>query len=131
MKAVRGEELSLAVNNGVGKLADICEQVKNAGVNIRAINGYVVDAQAIFRLVTSDNTKAKQTLSSLGTVESKDVVIAEIPDKTGELFALAAKLKQAGIDLTHIYGTTSVPGSSAIIVFASNNNSKALEVIGK
>jgi hypothetical protein len=42
---------------------------------------------------------------------------------------MASKLKTANIDLTHIYGSTASPRQQAIIVFSSNNNNKALEVI--
>jgi hypothetical protein len=52
-----------------------------------------------------------------------------MPDQVGQLKDLATKLKAANIDLTHIYGTTAKPQQSAIIVFSSNNNTKALELI--
>ncbi len=53
-----------------------------------------------------------------------------MPDEVGQLHNLALLLKNANIDLTHIYGTTSQPKGSAIIVFSCNDNEKALKVLG-
>lgn len=130
MKAVKAGELFLTTDNKVGKLEEISRLVKAEGVNIRAISAYVVGDQAFFRLVTSDNDKAKQALSSLGSIEDKEVVIVDMPDKVGELYSVASKLKEAAIDLSYIYGTTSEPDKPAVIIFSSDDNDKALQVIG-
>ena len=129
MKAVKGKELILKVENKVGKLAEITKLIKDAGVNIRAVSAWVIGAEASLRLVTSDDAKAKSTLAALGSIDEKDVVIIDMPDEVGQLDNLALKLKDNNIDLNHIYGTTSEPGKSAVIIFSSNNNDKALEVI--
>ncbi len=129
MKAVKGEELILTVENKAGKLEAVTTLLKDKGINLRGISAYVIENKAIFRLITSDNSKAKEILKSLGNLQTKEVIITDMPDEVGQLNLLAAKLKSAGLDLTHIYGTTSKPHQSAIVVFASNDNNKALEVI--
>jgi len=129
MKAVKGKEITFSLGNKVGQLEEVSKRVSSAGVNIRAVSAWVADDKAYFRLVTSDNAKTKAALAGLGAISEKDVVIVEMPDKTGQLHALASKLKDNSIDLTHIYGTTSEAGRPAIIILSSNNNDKALEVI--
>ncbi|MEI8349226.1 MAG: hypothetical protein WCI77_03640 [Candidatus Omnitrophota bacterium] len=129
MKAVKGEEIILTMENKVGALEVIAKLVTDAGINLRGISAYVIDNKAMFRIIASDNAKAKDILKKAGTIQTKEVIIVDVPDEIGQLQVLATKLKDAGIDLTHIYGTTSKPHQSAIIVFASNNNNKALEVI--
>lgn len=129
MKAVKGEELILTVENKVGKLEEVTKLLTEKEINLRGISAYVIDGKAVLRLITSDNFKAKEILKSLGTLAAKEVIIVDIPDEVGQLNLIAIKLKAAGIDLTHIYGTTSKPHQSAIIVFASTDNNKALEVI--
>ncbi len=131
MRAVKGKELYLTTDDKVGKLQEIASAVKAAGVNIRAISAWGADAKAYFRLVTSDNIKAKEALQSQGSIEEKEVVIADMVDEVGQLESMASGLKEAGINLTHIYGTTSEPGKSAIIIFASDNNDKALDLLSK
>jgi hypothetical protein len=129
MKAVKGKEILFIGENKRGQLAEVTGIIKDNGVNIRAISAWAEAGKALFRLVTSDNTKTKDLLGAKGKVEEKEVVIVEMPDEIGRLQFLSSKLKDNDIDLTYIYGTTYEPGSSAIIVFASDNNDKALEVI--
>ncbi len=130
MKAVKGEELILTCDNKVGQLDTLTSLLKEKNINLRGINAYVADSKASFRMITSDNVKAKEVLKKIGSLTAKEVIIVDIPDEVGQLNLIAKKLKDANIDLTHIYGTTSKPHESAIIVFASNDNNKALAVIG-
>jgi len=129
MKAVKGEELILTCDNKVGQLDELTSLLKGKNINLRGISAYIVDSRAVFRLITSDNAKAKEILKKIGSLQTKEVVIVDIPDEVGQLNLIAKKLKDANIDLMHIYGTTSRPHESAIIVFASNDNNKALTII--
>ncbi|MCD6228343.1 MAG: ACT domain-containing protein [Candidatus Omnitrophica bacterium] len=130
MKVVKGEEVFLTVPNKVGLLEEICKLISESGVNIRAICAYVVDDKALFRIVTSDNTKTKEILEANNySLEKKEVVIVELPDKVGELYNFASKIKNAGIDLNYIYGTTAAPQENAILVFSSDNNEKVLDLL--
>ncbi len=129
MKCAKGVELLLTTDNKVGKLEEIAGAIKGVGINIRAISAWAFDDKAFFRLVASDTEQTKQVLKVFGTVEERGVVIVDMPDEVGQLFTLASKMKDNNIDLEYIYGTTSEPGKAAIIIFASDNNEKALEVI--
>jgi len=129
MKAVKGTEVLLTTDNKVGKLEEISKTVRDSGINIRAISAWVFESKAFFRLIVSDNTRAKAILQEFGTIEEKSIVIADMPDEVGQLFFLASKLKDNNIDLNYIYGTTSELGKAAIIIFSSCDNDKALEVI--
>jgi len=131
MKAEHDKELLLITENKVGKLEQIARLVTNHGINIRAISAWAFDEEAFFRIVASDNEQAKKVLSSVGKIEEKDIVIVQMPDEVGQLFQLASKLKDNNIDLNYVYGTTSEPGKPAIIVFSSDSNSKAIEVISR
>lgn len=129
MKAVKGEELILTCDNKVGRLDELTSLIKESNINLRGINAYVANSKAVFRLITSDNSKAKEALKKLGSLQMKEVIIVDMPDEVGQLGLIARKLKDAGIDLTHIYGTTSKPHESAIVVLASSDNNKALSII--
>ena len=129
MKVVKGKEIILSAENEVGKLEEIARIVKDSGINIRAISGWHVEDKAFIRLAALDNSKISEVLRPLGTLEEKDIVIVEMPDEVGQLHALAEKLKGANIDLEYIYGTTSEPGKGAVVIFSSNDNDKALEVL--
>ncbi|MCM8786501.1 MAG: hypothetical protein NC935_00380 [Candidatus Omnitrophica bacterium] len=129
MKAVRGEEIFLITENKIVKLDQITKIIKDNNVNIRAINAYSDGIKAYFRLLTSNNTTTKEILKKFGTVESKDVIIVDMPDEIGQLHILASKLKEANVDITYMYGTAATPKGSAIVVFSSGDNNKALEAL--
>ena len=129
MKAVKGKEIIFTGENKIGELEKIASVTKDNGVNIRAISAWAVNGKAVFRLVTSDNLKAKELLLDKGTIEEREVIIVEMTDEVGQLKLLASKLKGNGLDLDYIYGTTYEPGKPAIIILSANDNDKALEVI--
>jgi len=129
MRGEKGLELFLTADNKVGKLEEVSGLLKNGGVNIKSISAWADSGKAFFRLVTSDNAKAKEILAGLGSVEEKAVILVDMPDEVGQLNDLCLKLKDNNIDLTHIYGTTSEAGKSATIIFSSSDNDKALDII--
>lgn len=129
MKAVKGTEILFTGENKIGELEDIARIIKDNGVNIRAISAWAINGKALFRLLTSDNDKAKKLLEVKGAVEEREIIIVEMSDEVGQLQLLASKLKGNGLDLDYIYGTTFEPGKPAVIIFAANDNDKALEII--
>ncbi len=131
MRAIKAEEIVVTAENRMGLLLDLSKIISAADINIRAVSAWTVEGNAFFRLITSDCAKTKDILNGSGySFQQKEVVIVELPDEIGELNNLASKLKSSGIDLEYIYGTTSKPKYETIIVFSSNNNEKALEVLG-
>ena len=129
MKAVKGSEIIVTVENKVGELAEIAQLIKDNNINILAISAWVIDDNAFFRLIASNNTRAKEILQTLGDVDEKEIVIVDMPDEVGQLFMLASRLKDNNIDLDYIHGTTSEPGKATMVVFSSSNNDKAIEVL--
>jgi hypothetical protein len=129
MKAVKGEEIVLTAQNQEGLLATITKLIAEKSINIRAISAYVVGSKAYFHLITSDNAGTKEVLRTIGTVEGKEAVIVEMPDQAGQLAKLTSCLKDGHINLTRIYGTAAQLNGSTILVFSSNNNNKALDIL--
>lgn len=128
MKAIKATEIVVSLEDKAGALGEITTLLKQAGLNIRAVSGWIQQQTAVIRVVTSDNQKAKESLSQFET-EEKEIVIVDMTNEIGQLDDLSAKLKEARISMTHIYGTTSREGQAATLIFASDNNQKAIEVI--
>jgi hypothetical protein len=128
MNGVKSTEIVVSLEDKAGALGQITSLLKQENINIRAVSGWIQQDSAVIRLVTSDNQKAKEVLSGLET-EEKEVVVVDMENEIGKLDSLSAKLAQAGISMTHVYGTTPGQGQSATLVFASDNNDKAIEAI--
>src|SRR4030043_2190 len=130
-KAKKVREIGFTMPNKVGLLSVVTTAIAGAKVNITAICAYGMENTAYFMLTTNSNAKAKKALSPLGiTIEEKDVVEIEVPDKRGELKKIAKKIADAGIDIQYMYATAS-SGKKENCIFMTADNSKAIKVINK
>jgi len=130
-QAKLAKELIVGADNKVGMLAEVSGLVAEAGVNISAISAYAMGEKAIFRFVTSDNDKAENVLVAKGfKVDECEVVVANLPDKVGQAKEISEKIKQAGINLDYIYGSTcGCADTPALMVIGSKENQKVVETI--
>ena len=81
-------------------------------------------------IIEGIESRAKEILSEKGyNPEEKDVIILQLENRPGALSKVAQKLKEEGIDIHYIYGTTSGKGERTTIVLSSDNNEKAEEVL--
>lgn len=130
-KARAGKEIHAVADNKIGTLADASQWLADKGVNIKAVCAYADSGKAHFLFITSDNKKAMEILRAKDVEVTEDeVVMVEMLDKVGTLKDVAKKLKNADVDIKHIYGTaTSTPNVPSIIVFNSDDNKKAINAI--
>lgn len=130
-KASLGKELEVSTANKVGMLAEVSGLIADTGVNITAISAYATGNEAIFRIVTNDNAKAKDILTQKGyKVKENEVVMVNLPDKVGQAKEIANKIKQAGINLDYIYGSTcGCADTQALMVIGSKKNAEVVSAI--
>ena len=123
-------ELLVKTENKVGMMAEVTEAIAQSGVNVTAVNAFGVGKDAIFRMVTSDNMKAINAIKAKKfEALEKDAVSLELENKVGTASRMAKKLKDANIDISYISGSTCDCGKPSTIIFNSNDNKKAVEVL--
>jgi len=124
------KELIVKTQNEVGMMEQVASAISDAGVNITALHAFSVDKEAIFRITTADSTKAREALEGKGfEVSERDVVSCKLEDKVGSAADMAKKIKDAGIDIVYIYGSTSGEGTGSNILFHSSDDNKAVAAI--
>ena len=97
-------EITVMTANKVGALADVCDALGGVGVNIRGISAHGVGETGIIRLITEDETTARNILERAGfKITVGDVVSVKLRDRPGELAKIARKLARAGVDLESVY----------------------------
>ncbi len=97
-------ELTIITENRVGALADVCEAMGHVGVNISSISAHGYADKGIIRLVTNDETSAKNAIEKIGMkVIPGDLLIIKMSDKPGELGKLARKLAKSKVNIEGIY----------------------------
>lgn len=128
-QVTKEKQLKVVTDNKIGMLAEITGLVAGKQINIEHLSASVCNDKAVFFLLTNDNDKARNALKGKGfQIEETDVVLLRIWDRPG-LAAVAKKLKQNGVNVGYIYGTSSMSGERMTIVFSSDDNDKALEIL--
>lgn len=123
-------ELHVTTPNEPGIMGRVLGTLANAGVNLRALRAHAEGNKGIFLLITSDNKKAEKALKVLRyKVKTRKVVTVDIEDRIGAGAEIGVLLGNAAIDIDYCYGTSS-GGGSAMLVFQTNDNKKALETLG-
>ena len=130
-KARAGKEIHAVADNKIGTLADASQWLADKGVNIKAVCAFADSGKAHFLFITSDNKKAMEILRAKEVEVTEDeVVMVEMIDKVGTLKDVAKKLKNADVDIKHVYGTATItPNAPSIVVFNSDDNKKAINAI--
>ena len=100
----------------VGLLADVTEALSKAGVNILAIGAYDKGDAGEFLMITSNNKLAYEALADLGgEMDMQSVVVAEVPNRPGELAAIARKLAERDINVSQVFAT-SIDGADKVMI---------------
>jgi hypothetical protein len=127
LKAQMGKEIVVKITNRIGVLADLAQILADRGVNLLAIDAYALAGQAFIRLVTDDDLRAKDVLGEHGyKPQQEDVVMLTIPHKPGMLHRVTEILAEAGIDIHHVYVTTTETGGDCCVVLHTANDAQAL-----
>lgn len=117
----------------VGLLAEVAEALHAAGVNITAIGAYDKGDTGEFLMLTSNNRLAGDALKALGGELSLiPVVVAEVPNKPGELALIARRLADAGINVAQIHATATDAATEAptvMIVMLTGDETKVIELL--
>lgn len=124
-------ELEVRIPNKVGMMAKTVTPLKEAGVNILAFTAFGEYAHGKVMMVTQNNTLAKEVLKKAGlNVLEKEIVFAELPDRSGGLAEATNYLAQAGINIHTSYGTAG-PHGAYLVVFDTNDNKKAVSILSR
>jgi len=126
------KQLSVFLANKPGTLADVCEELAKAKVNIFALTISDTADHSVVRMVVSDTAAAVAIFEERGVlvVESK-VLMIENNNKPGTLAKISSRLAKARINIEYAYLATS-PGSKAgLLILRADDTKKALKVLSK
>ena len=130
-KAKLVSQLLVEAPNKVGMMAEVTSAIAGAGVNIEGICAYGMEGKAEFMIITDNNAKAQEALGKKGwVIKTEEVVSVTLDNEVGAAKEMADKIKQAGIDIRYIYGTTcGIKDCSSTIVVASKDNKGIVRAI--
>jgi hypothetical protein len=125
-----GMQIRLVTEDRIGAIADLADSISGSGFNIEGISVSTSGGKAFFCLVTDSNSKVRRLLEEKGYgPEEEEVLILSLENRPGALLKVAQKLRDEGIDVKSLYGTTSGEGNRTTLVLSSDKNEKAIEVL--
>ena len=128
---MRVQQLSIFLENKLGRMAEISNILGQACVNIRALSLADTTDFGIVRLIVDDENKAANVLKDNGiTVVKTDVVAVELPDKPGGLAKALNVLQEEKLSIEYLY-SAATRRDKAYIIFRFDEPERAIEVLQK
>ena len=123
------KQLSVFIENRQGRLGEVLNVLKNNGVNILSLSLADTTEYGLLRLIVNDPELGKEKLSEEGfSTMLTDILIIDIPHKSGSLQELLTVLSSGDINIEYMYGL-SIDGENASVVLKASNIDKAQEVL--
>jgi hypothetical protein len=99
------KNLTIALEDRPGILAELGEALGGAGVNIDGFCGYASGGRGIVHLLVDDAAPARAALEGAGieVQDEREVVVADVEDRPGALGAIARRIANAGVSLDLAY----------------------------
>lgn len=100
------KDLTIALDDRPGALADMGEALARAGVSIEGGGAWVVAGQGAAHFLFADGAAARQALESAGihVLAEREVVVQRLKqDVPGQLGLLTRRMAEAGVNIEVLY----------------------------
>ena len=130
--ALQTKEIVLEVRNEIGVLHQISKIVADKGVNMTAVTVDLVGKNAVIRLLTDDNLRAKEALEEnrYKPVEVKAVTV-ELSNKPGLLAAVTDRLARAGVNIRHLAATALPNQKTCQLLLTTSDDQRAVVILNE
>ncbi|ETR72024.1 MAG: ACT domain-containing protein [Candidatus Magnetoglobus multicellularis str. Araruama] len=126
------QQLSIFLENKVGRLKEVTQLLKDNNVNIRTLTVSDTSDFGILRIIVDDCSKAEIALKDQGYTFSKtDVLAVEISDKPGGLNEVLEVIDQSGLNIEYLYAFVHASQDMAINIFRFDDLQGAINVLTK
>jgi hypothetical protein len=123
------KELIVFAPNRPGQLASITGALAAAGVNVEAFDVEAFGEEGLASLTVDDCDGALRALRDAGFhAVTQETILVRIEDKPGALAAVAARLRDAGLDIRSMH-IIRRDGSTSIASLVADDQSRAAGVL--
>lgn len=124
------KQLSVFLANKPGTLADVCNELAKADINIFALTISDTADHSVVRLVVSDPNKAVAIFEERGVlVVGSKVLAIENSNKPGSLAKIASKLAKAKINIEYAYLATGPGTKKGLLIMRVDDTKRALKIL--
>jgi hypothetical protein len=129
---VKVKQISVFLENKVGHVRMVTEELKKAGLNMRAISLADSEDFGILRMVVEDPDRAYAVLRAANhAVKETDVIAIEVPDHPGGLSDVLKALEECGVNVEYMYTVLEKKTDKAVIILRVENTDKVIEDLKK
>ena len=120
------KQLSIFIENKVGRLQAIMDTLSENDINIRALSIAETTEFGILRIITPDIEKAKKVLRDVDVISKiTDVIAVYIDDKAGGLAKMLKSITDAEINVEYMYAFLGRTEGKALMVLKADDEAKA------
>ena len=120
------KQLSIFIENKVGRLQDVVDTLSENGINIRALSLAETTEFGILRVITPDVEKARNVLKDADVISKiTDVIAVYIDDEAGGLAKMLTAITNAGINIEYMYAFLGRTEGKALMVLKADDEAKA------
>ena len=121
------KQISVFLENKIGRLAEITELLGQSSINIRALAIADTTEFGILRLIVDNPQKAQDVLETRGfAAKQTGVIVVKVSDKPGGLADILKTLKKSDLNVEYLYAFVKQSGEDALVVFRIENIEEAL-----
>jgi hypothetical protein len=127
---MKTRQISIFLENKVGRILEITEILGAHTINIRALSLADTSDFGILRMIVDDVEKSVKILKEKGfIVKESHVVAVEVPDKPGGLAAVLKILGKEKINVEYMYAFFEQPQNKALLIFRFENPDRAVQIL--
>jgi len=124
------KQLSVFVENKLGRMAEITGIIGDANVDIRALSIADTSDFGILRLIVDKPEEALLVLKENGiTVSLTDVIAVGIEDKPGSFAKVVKIMSDAGISIEYMYAFISRSDNQAFVIMRVEDPGKGIDAL--
>ena len=124
------KQLSIFIENKVGRLQAIMDTLSENDINIRALSIAETTEFGILRIITPDVDKAKQVLREADVISKiTDVIAVYIDDRAGGLAKMLKSVTDSGVNIEYMYAFLGRREGKALMVLKADDEAKAEQAL--
>jgi len=124
------KQISVFLENTIGRLSEVTKTLAKAGINLRAINIADTADFGILRIIVDKTNEAIKALNSAGfTTRQTDVAAVEIDDVPGSLAKLMELFEKSQVNIGYLYASLEGKTGKAVVIFKLEDHDKGLKIL--
>ncbi|MDR2194188.1 MAG: ACT domain-containing protein [Treponema sp.] len=124
------KQITVFLENKVGRLGEVTRVLADAGVNMRAISIADTADFGILRLIVDQDAVALKALGDADfTTRITPIAAVEIEDKPGSLAHIMELFQKSQVNIEYLYASLESKEGKAVVIFKLADHEKGLQIL--